>query len=375
MEILILVTGCFIPPALLAWGSGWLVRRWAPRWGLVDRPDERKDHSNPTPLGGGLAIWLAVTLFMAGMLLIALVAPTAPWLPEIARRHLPGVSSQLGPLLALLGGATAMMALGLADDLWGLDWRWRLGVEFGVAAACVLSQGEDWQLTAFMPFPQLAWICSVLWIVALVNAFNMLDNMDGASAGVAIISSLMLVLYVVIPGATLEGPQLFVAGFLMVFVGALLGFLWHNRPPARIFMGDAGSYFVGFCIAIATLLATYTDFEGSAVHAIMAPVIIMAVPIYDLVTVMVIRIVEGRSLFKPDKSHFSHRLVELGLSRGRAVLTMYLTTATTGLAAILLQQVNLFGAILIILMTFCVLSLIAILENTARRQSNTDLGD
>ena len=140
-------------------------------------------------------------------------------------------------------------------------------------------------------------------------------------------------------------------------------------------MGDAGSYFVGFCIAIATLLATYTDFEGSNVHAIMAPVIIMAVPIYDLVTVMVIRIVEGRSLFKPDKSHFSHRLVELGLSRGRAVLTMYLTTATTGLAALLLPQVNLFGAILIVLMTFCVLSLIAILENTARGRSNTDLGD
>ena len=140
-------------------------------------------------------------------------------------------------------------------------------------------------------------------------------------------------------------------------------------------MGDAGSYFVGFCIAIATLLATYTDSKGSSIHAIIAPVIIMAVPIYDLVTVMVIRIVEGRSLFKPDKSHFSHRLVELGLSRGRAVLTMYLTTATTGLAAILLQQVNLLGAILIILMTFCVLSLIAILENAARRRSNTDLGD
>jgi UDP-GlcNAc:undecaprenyl-phosphate GlcNAc-1-phosphate transferase len=238
---------------------------------------------------------------------------------------------------------------------------------------CVMSQ--QWYLTAFIPFKIITIICSVFWIVMLINSFNMLDNMDAASAGVAVISSLMLVLYVMIPWTTPAGPQVFVAGFLMVFVGALLGFLWHNRPPARIFMGDAGSYFVGFCIAIATLLATYTDFEGSSVHAIMAPVIIMAVPIYDLVTVMVIRIVEGRSLFKPDKSHFSHRLVELGLSRGRAVLTMYLTTATTGLAALLLPQVNLFGAILIVLMTFCVLSLIAILENTARGRSNTDLGD
>ena len=100
----------------------------------------------------------------------------------------------------------------------------------------------------------------------------------------------------------------------------------------------------------------------------MAPVIIMAVPLYDLVTVLLIRWMEGRSLFKPDKSHFSHRLVDLGLSRTRAVMTMYLATATTGLAAILLQQVDLLGAIMIILMTFCVLSLIAILENTARHK-------
>jgi UDP-GlcNAc:undecaprenyl-phosphate GlcNAc-1-phosphate transferase len=265
------------------------------------------------------------------------------------------------------------MVLGLIDDIRGLSWKLRLTVQCLVALACVMSQ--QWYLTAFIPIKIITILVSAFWIVMLINSFNMLDNMDAASAGVAVISSLMLVLYIVIPGATSEGPQIFVAGFLMVFVGALLGFLWHNRPPARIFMGDAGSYFVGFCIAIATLLATYTDFDGSGVHAIMAPVIIMAVPIYDLITVMVIRIVEGRSLFKPDKSHFSHRLVALGLSRGRAVLTMYLTTATTGLAAILLPQVNLFGALLIILITFCVLSLIAILENAARRPSDTDLGD
>lgn len=366
METLILVIGCFIPPALLAWIGGWLVRRWAPRIGLVDRPDARKDHTDPTPMGGGLAIWLAVTLFLSGILLVAFVAPGAPWLPELARQHLPGVSSQLGPLLALVGGATAMMALGLVDDLWGLHWRWRLAVEFGVAAACVLSQGEDWQLTAFMPFPQLAWICSVLWVVALVNAFNMLDNMDGASAGIAAISSAMLVAFVLMPGSHAQ-PQLFVGGFLTVLCGALVGFLVHNRPPARLFMGDAGSYFVGFCIAGGTLLATYTTYDAGLRHAVLAPLCVMAVPLYDMFTVIRIRLQEGRSIFKADRCHFSHRLTDLGMTRPQAVLTLYLTTATCGLGALLLPRVDTLGAYVVLLLIGCILLLIHILEMTARR--------
>jgi UDP-GlcNAc:undecaprenyl-phosphate GlcNAc-1-phosphate transferase len=279
---------------------------------------------------------------------------------------LPGVSSQLGPLLALLGGATAMMALGLADDLWGLDWRWRLGVEFGVAAACVLSQGEDWQLTAFMPFPQLAWICSVLWIVALVNAFNMLDNMDAASAGIAAIACAILVAFVLMPGAHAQ-PQLFVGGFLTVLCGALLGFLVHNRPPARLFMGDAGSYFVGFCIAGGTLLATYTTYEAGVRHAVLAPLCVMAVPLYDMFTVIRIRVREGRSIFKADRCHFSHRLTDLGMTRSQAVLTLYLTTATCGLGALLLPRVDTVGAYVVLLLIICILLLIHILEMTARR--------
>jgi UDP-GlcNAc:undecaprenyl-phosphate/decaprenyl-phosphate GlcNAc-1-phosphate transferase len=363
-----------IPSGLLAWLSMYWIRRRADRWGLVDKPNNRKVHTEPTPMGGGLGIWLAVMSTFAAATVILLADDLfLAWIPASIKPYLDGFREQLGSLWVLLLSGTVLMVLGLIDDIRGLSWKLRLTVQCLVALVCVMSQ--QWYLTAFIPFKVITILGSVFWIVMLINSFNMLDNMDAASAGVAVISSLMLVLYVIIPGATPEGPQLFVAGFLMVFVGALLGFLWHNRPPARIFMGDAGSYFVGFCIAIATLLATYTDFEGSGVHAIIAPVIIMAVPIYDLVTVMVIRIIEGRSLFKPDKSHFSHRLVELGLSRSRAILTMYLTTATTGLAAILLPQVDLFGSILIVLMTFCVLSLIAILENTARSRQNTDLGD
>jgi UDP-GlcNAc:undecaprenyl-phosphate/decaprenyl-phosphate GlcNAc-1-phosphate transferase len=233
---------------------------------------------------------------------------------------------------------------------------------------CVMWQG--WKLTLFLDLPAVTWTLSVIWIVGLINSFNMLDNMDGLSSGIAAIASTILAaVLLTTPAVNAGGPQLFVGGFLLVLVGALLGFLWHNRPVARLFMGDCGSYFVGFCVAISTFLATYTDYGGQAKHAVLAPLVVMAVPLYDTITVVWIRIREGRSPFQPDKSHFSHRLVDLGLTKGQAVLTIYLTTITCGLGALLLRRVDTFGAGIILLIVFCILSLIAILEATSRRRT------
>jgi len=258
------------------------------------------------------------------------------------------------------------MALGLADDRWGLSWKLRLAVQFGVAATCVSLQ--DWRLTAFLDLPPVTWLLSVLWIVALINSFNMLDNMDALSAGVAAIAGgLLAAVLLTAPAPDTGHPQLFVGGFLLVLIGALLGFLWHNRPVAKLFMGDAGSYFVGFCIGICTLQATFASYESTSQHTVFAPLCVLAVPLYDLTTVLWIRVREGRSPFQADKSHFSHRLVELGLTKGQAVLTIYLTTATCGLGALLLYRVDRIGAAIIVLMILCVLSLIAILETTGRR--------
>ena len=154
---------------------------------------------------------------------------------------------------------------------------------------------------------------------------------------------------------------------LLVLVGALIGFLWHNRPPAKIFMGDSGAYFIGFMIAAATLLASYTGYNSPQRHAILAPLLVMAVPLYDMATVIAIRLKSRRSPFEADKNHFSHRLVDLGLTKPQAVLTIYLTTATCGLGALLLHRVDATGAVLIVLLIACVLGIIAILESTARR--------
>jgi UDP-GlcNAc:undecaprenyl-phosphate GlcNAc-1-phosphate transferase len=402
-----LVLGAVLPSFVVAWLAGFFVRAWAPGWGLIDRPGHRKVHTQPTPLGGGLAIWLGVVLpLAAGSLAVAMVPAafnpntsstvtagqtqnvgvetqgqaarggavpgTGPgwlWRPlrEMLREHGPGVRYRLPQLWAVLAGGTVLLLLGLADDRYRLDWRLRLAVQTAVAVFVVLL---GWQITLYTEARWLTAALTVLWIVGLVNAFNMLDNMDGLSAGVASIASVVLAAALLIsPSQADFRPQLFVAGLLLVLVGALAGFLWHNRPPARLFMGDAGSYFVGYCVATATIMATYTR-DRLPTHAVLTPLVVLAVPLYDAATVVWIRLREGRSPFEGDKSHLSHRLVELGMSKGQAVLTIYLLTATCGLGALVLNQVNEAGAWVILALVGCVLLLVGILETAGRRGRN-----
>ena len=193
--LLWVVLGTVLPSLLVAWLATFAVRRLAPRWGLLDYPTQRKVHQTPTPLGGGLAIALGVLLpFALGQILLtyARQVPAASlWLPEFAREHLSGLWERSPGLWTLLAGATALMVVGLVDDLRSLDWRIRLFAQFLVAAACVLTQG--WRLTAFIDLSGFSWlvsvVLSVVWIVALINSFNMLDNMDGLSAGVGAIAA------------------------------------------------------------------------------------------------------------------------------------------------------------------------------------------
>ncbi len=373
---LILLVAVAAPSLAISWLAAWWLRRQAPRWGLVDRPAPRKVHIEPTPLGGGLAIWLGVVLpLAAGQVLLSVWHADPPrvesWLSgwalgDFIRPHLPGLWARAGELWALVGLGTVLLSLGLLDDRWGLDWRVRLIVQVAVAAVAVLVCGWRFPLPANLPW--MAGAVSLVWIVGLVNSFNMLDNMDGLSAGVGTIAAGMLAaVMLLVPDPQTRQPHLFVAGFLILLGGALLGFLWHNRAPARIFMGDAGSYFLGFSLAAISLVATFIGGDLPR-HAMLAPFCVLAVPLYDLVTVVTIRLRQGRSPFQADRSHFSHRLVELGLTKTQAVLTIYLLTATCGLGALLLHEVDALGAVVIMLLVACVLVLIAILETSAPRK-------
>jgi len=362
-----LIAGCIVPSMVVCWAAAGAVRRWGPRWGLVDRPGHRKIHAAPMPTGGGLAIWLGIVLpLLAGRAALWLLVPDRTWitLPDFITPHVPGLLHQSGKLWELLAGGTVLMLLGLIDDRRGLDWRTRIAAQT-IVATVMVSLG--WRMSLFIDAPWLTGIISVLWIVGLINSFNMLDNMDGLSAGVAAIAAAMLAaMMLMTPRPDNNQPQLFVAGLLLVIVGALLGFLWHNRPPARLFMGDAGSYLVGYLLAMTTLTATFAGGDLPR-HAILGPLCVLAVPLYDTATVVYIRLREGRSPFAGDKSHFSHRLVELGLSKAQAVLTIYLAAGTCGLGALLLTKIDTIGAIIVGLMVVCILSLVAILETVGRR--------
>lgn len=368
-EGLSIIAACFA--ATIALLTLYLVRRWAGRIGLIDKPGHRKVHTVPTPLGGGIGIWCGVTgTFAIGTLAVFIARSSLSIqqsLPASLVPHLDGMWMRVDELWLVLGAASILALLGLVDDIRGLPWYLRLGIEFLVASGAVLLLG--YQLTAYIPVPWVTQGLSILWIVAMINSFNMLDNMDGLSGGVAaIIAGALGAIMLLTPEPGTGQAQLFVASLLWIVCGSLLGFLWHNRPPAKIFMGDAGSYFIGFLIAISTLLATYAGYQEARPHAVLAPLCVMAVPLYDMSTVLLIRWREGRSLFEGDKSHFSHRLVELGLSKPVAVMAIYLVTLVCALAGLLLGRVDLWSAVIVLGIVLCMLGLIAILESAGKRR-------
>jgi UDP-GlcNAc:undecaprenyl-phosphate GlcNAc-1-phosphate transferase len=340
-----------------------LVRRVAPRFGFVDSPGGRKAHRAPTPLGGGLALWLT-TVVVLGLGALGLKLGAA-WLPEDLAQHVAGLWARSGELVWIMVLATCVMLMGLWDDWKGLDWKPRLAFQFGVAIALALS---GVRLTLFPPFASrdpsgalvIGWTIltgalTVFWIVGLTNAFNFLDNMDGLAGSVGLIAALLFA------GAQLAVRSLFVPAVLLVLVGALAGFLLHNRSPAKLFMGDAGSNLLGFLLGSLTVAGTFTR-EGYSPYSVLTPLLVMAVPLYDSTSVVLIRLREGRSPFQPDRRHFSHRLVDRGLTPSRAVWTIDLVTLASGLGALLLHRASFLGACVVVAQTFCLLGLVAVLE-------------
>ena len=337
-----------------------VVRTLAPALGLIDLPGHRKVHVTPTPRGGGIAIFLGL-LIPALALVFGLVpldgsstVSFSPARPELTRQ-----------LVAIAGGAFVLFFTGLADDRWNLSWKLRLGLQVCVAAAVVQS---GVRATVFVSLPWFGFLLTMLWILVLTNAMNFLDNMDALSAGIGLIAAAQFAIILLF---LVRSPMLPVAAALVLLCGSISGFLCWNRPPASIFMGDCGSNLIGFLLATLTVAGTFYEQSGSR-HVMLAPLCVMAVPLYDFCTVILIRLRQGRSPFHGDKSHFSHRLVELGLRPVHAVLTIHLTTAMTGLGALLLYHVpGWSGALLVVALILMVLSIIAILEFVGRRTVET----
>ena len=287
------------------------------------------------------------------------------WLGSSVTIHTEGFSSKIGQLLIILLVVFFLFALGLWDDKKHLSPSFKLAVQFAVAIIAAFF--ADIRFELFIESKIVTSLLSAVWIVLIINAFNFLDNMDGASAGIAVIISCIL-----LTAAALSG-QVFVGSLALVFIGTLSGFLVFNFPPAKIFMGDAGSLVVGFFVALLTVRTTYYhEAQSGQWYPVFMPLLVMAVPLYDFISVTLLRISQGKSPFIGDTQHFSHRLKRRGLTDTQTVLTLYLATLCTGLGAIFLYQVNLAGAILIFIQTVMVLSIVAIFETTSQNDKNAD---
>lgn len=334
------------------------VRRWAVRADFVSRPRADRYNRNVIALGGGIAIFWTIALFVLGgaaAVKFLMVPGHLSFLDESVLIHADGFLTKINDLLVVMVAVLVLHLLGLWDDRRGLGPFVKLGIQF--AAATIAAVFADVRVEMFIDNTAITTALSVFWIVLMINAFNFLDNMDGASAGIALIATAVLM------AAAVRSGQVFVGAMGAVFAGALLGFLLLNFPPAKIFMGDCGSMVVGFFVALLTLRTTYYNAEaGTALYSVFMPLVVMAVPLYDFTSVTFLRLKQGKSPFVGDTQHFSHRLKRRGLSDRQVALTLYLATLGTGAGAILLQRADWIGAVLIAAQTVMILMLIAILE-------------
>lgn len=341
-----------------------VARRAALRIGFVDTPGGHKSHREPIPYAGGVAIFLAAWVSLASALLLAAVVPQT-WIVqtwgELIRAYVGGIQARTPQMLVILAGGLVLHVLGLLDDRRALSAVAKLAVIIGVALfVAVVGKVR----VAEFAGREFSILLTVAWYVVIVNAFNFLDNMDGLSAGVACICLAAFAICGLLAG------QVLIPALAGVFVGAIGGFLIFNFPPARIFMGDAGSLVIGYMLATVSVMTTYYQSGGATPpYALAMPLVILAIPLYDFVSVVVIRLRESRNPLRGDQRHFSHRLVERGLSRRFAVLTIYLATATTGLAATLLPAADLRQTITVGVIVLMILSIIAILEAPLRSPS------
>ncbi|MCO6438863.1 MAG: undecaprenyl/decaprenyl-phosphate alpha-N-acetylglucosaminyl 1-phosphate transferase [Phycisphaerae bacterium] len=335
-----------------------IIRAWAIRVDFVDRPGAHKQHAAPVAQGGGIAIALSVLLpLLAGVLGAWLLTregvPT--WVPDALGEQLYGAASKLPQVLAIVGGVIVLHVVGLLDDRTPMGPGPKFLAEFLVAGVIAGPCG----IRAFEFLPSIvSFVVTVIWIVLITNAFNFLDNMDGLSAGVAAIAAVTFAV------ASLAAGQLFVPLLALLVASVSLGFLLWNFHPARIFMGDAGSLVLGFLMSLLTILVTFYDpRQDLQPFGVLVPLVVLAVPLYDVISVVVRRLRLGISPLRGDRRHFSHRLVRRGMSIRAAVLTIYLATAATALPSIVLARVDWLAGSLLLVQSICVVGLIALLED------------
>ncbi len=291
---------------ILALSGTPVMRLVALRFGVIDQPAARKIHHNPVPLLGGAAIYVAfiLVLFLFG-----------------DRRY-------ISEVVGIFIGATLMSLVGVVDDRWGLGSYIKLGGQL-LAATILIYSGV--QVSVWGGWLDIG--ITVLWIVGITNAMNLLDNMDGLSGGIAMIAAVFFTLLAAL------SDQYLVGILAAALAGGCAGFLVYNWNPAHIFMGDTGSLFLGFLLAAVGIKLRFPS--NSDTITWMIPVLVLGVPVFDTTLVFLSRLRRGKNpLTTPGKDHLSHRLALLTGSRREAVLLCYLLAGAFGLVAIFMTQAD-----------------------------------
>ena len=335
---------------VVSWVTTRAMVNLAGRLTILDLPGSGyKAHARPTPLLGGVAVAIGTA---AGVLL-----------------SLGADLRQGGGLVAVGAGGVVILVAGLVDDLRGMSPRhkftWQL-IAASAAGLCLTAFGV--RLDLFLSWPTV-WIVALtaLWVVAITNAVNFLDNMDGLCAGVGAIAAAALSL------ANLRTGEPTVAAASAALCGACLGFLPFNWPHARIFLGDAGSMLIGFLLSALSVLGVYTREAQVPVLSVFSPLFVLGIPVLDLVLVMVLRWQAGHPVWLGDRRHISHRLVNRGMRPATAVAALWAAGAACGLAALLLPAVGPAQAPLLLALLVCALGALAAAAGTKGLPSRPEL--
>jgi UDP-GlcNAc:undecaprenyl-phosphate GlcNAc-1-phosphate transferase len=298
----------------------------------MDDPGHRKIHDRPIPLAGGLAVMtgLLVPTLVASLYLLlqgrfdnlALLNTNSVHLliHGLKRRH-----AELG---GIFFGALGMLVLGILDDKHELKPAMKFAGQLLIALA-VAACGV--RITLFVPNPIFHYAVTILWILTIINAFNFIDNMNGLCAGLGAIGSWYFAMI-----ASGDGQYLVAIVAFLTF-GALLGFLPHNFPTARAFLGDSGSHLVGYLLSVLAILPHFYTARHPRHWAVLIPLLVLAVPLLDMVQVVVVRWRLGKPFYHGDTNHLSHRLVQLGLSKSTAVEVLWLASALIASLALVLD--------------------------------------
>ncbi|MCD6579344.1 undecaprenyl/decaprenyl-phosphate alpha-N-acetylglucosaminyl 1-phosphate transferase [bacterium] len=329
-----IVYGILIFAALLELILANIFTHTAKKMKIMDKPNERKMHKEAKPRGIGVSFFI---VYVIGLLLLHLLGVKIPFISKYL-------------LWIILGGV--IFLLGLFDDIFNLNPYIKFGVQLAVALAFSIFIEK---VTFFIKVPAIQITITTLWIIGIMNSFNLLDNMDGLSSGIAFITTLIFALF----NFQIGNSQLSILFLLLSAV--MIGFLPVNFYPAQCFMGDSGSLFIGYVISTLSIMGVYTSFSRLRHLPVIVPLLILSVPIYDTFSVIYIRLKNKKSIFVGDKNHFSHRLFNLGLSHKNAVLFIYLVTFATGMISLLITKVNWLGALILLgedLILFTLLSIL-----------------